>query len=66
MYTLQMYNIKHIQTIFSKNDTSMTLLSVVVTFVLPIFVFSFCYCMQGSSDIYTVKNIEVLEREIIK
>ena len=59
-----MYNIKHIKTIFTKNDTSMTLLGSLVVFVLPIFVFSFCYSMQNSSDIYAIKNVKTLEKDL--
>ena len=59
-----MYNIKHIKTIFTKNDTSMTLLGSLVVFVLPIFVFSFCYSMQSSSDIYAIKNVKTLEKDL--
>jgi len=59
-----MDNIKHIKTIFSKNDTSMTLLSSVVVFVLPIVIFSFCYGMQNTADAYAIKNVKTLERDL--
>ena len=59
-----MDNIKHIKTICSKNDTSMTLLSAIVVFVLPIIVFSFCYCLQNTSDVYAIKNVKTLDRDL--
>lgn len=63
-YTFHMINKKHIKTIFSKNDTSMTLLSVTTVFILPLFVFSFCYCLNGTSEDYSVKSMEILEKDL--
>jgi len=59
-----MYNKKHFKTIFSRNDTLMTLFSSVVMFVLPIIVFSFCYYMQYSLDAYAIKNVKTLDDDL--
>lgn len=59
-----MINKKHIKTIFSKNDTSMTLLSVITVFILPLFVFSFCYCLQGGSEEYSIKSMKTFEKDL--
>ena len=59
-----MDNIKHIKTKYSKNDTLMTLLGSVIVFIMPMFVFSFCYSMQNSSNLYAIKNVKTLERDL--
>lgn len=59
-----MINKKHIKTKYSKNDTSMTLLSVTTVFILPLFVFSFCYCLKSSSEEYSVKSIKTFEKDL--
>lgn len=59
-----MDNIKHIKTLFTKNDTFVTLSNILVLFIFPLFVFSFCYSMQNSSNLYAIKNVKTLERDL--
>ena len=59
-YTFSMDNIKHIKTIYDKNDTLMTLLSSLVVFVLPVIVFSFCYYAQNDTCSYSIKSEKLL------